>query len=1368
MSVTVASLQTILTANTSQHDAAIAASAQKLGVLSTEGARSGTVLQQAGEKGAASMGAVQAATTKATTSVQQFGNEATVSKEKSAGLFSGISEGVGKIGMMGVAFGGAAMIGGELVKVMMDGVKAAAEEQSATDRLTVTVNNVAKGWTGGVAAIEPYIAEQGKLAFSHIQVENSLGRLVLSTHNVTEAEKLNAIAMDLARGKNIDLALAVNLVGKVHDGNIAILKRYGIVVKEGSTATEALGQIQSTFAGQAEKYGNSTAGAMDKLHNAFEQGLAKVMTALSPLLNVLISLLVPLITLIVDVASAILTVLKPAFDLIIFVVNAVGGALDWLGGLFGGFGTKVSDSMGIANTSSSDALGTMQTNFSDTGAVIQQTGTDTGDGYGVNLANGIYDEQGDITDQVNGVQTTMNITGPAGTLGHTVGSAWAGGPGGVTGGIRDNALNVSAAGAHAVNGLNHVQAAMDIGYECGVAFASAMASGAAGQAKGAAPNIQAAAAYVAGYGGSGTGNYEQNQAQNSQSWVGTSVPSGIVTGYMSTEAQAAEYARQHPTSPGPWTGGPAREGMSDPYGSQRGVTYTDTLGQVWATSQQRDSSNTSIEQYGGPKDPLAWSTTHPTSTAAASGAKAGGGGAKGGGAKGGGTSAAKSALQLAQEAANAVIDIVNKTSDAVTKGIAAIGLLGDFKLPGGFTAGVEAFGTGVQAVMQKLGTVAQNFGVDFLAHTTLFTDTAIKGMDLVSKGVDALGKLKDFAAPAAGSVDAFMNAVQYVTNKLGDIAGKWSIDALALMGFFADQTGKAMDMVVKAVAAMDKLRDFRKPSDNAMQSFVDALDYLTDLMRRVIDKWSKSTLEMLATFGTSVGTFVNGIGQAIVILGNLVTFKRPADDAINAFTDSLEYLVGNLKEWALTEWTPLIADAVGKIGDGLGKFVTGVGSAIAGLSSLVGFKRPADDAINSFRDSLLYLVGAFKNTVLTEWTPALALILGDVGAGIGKFASGVLGSVAGMTALMNFKAPGQDAITAFHDSLMGIVDAFKQVILTEWTPETANIAGLVGEGVGKLVTGLLSAIDPLIHLAVFVSPPQEVVDAFFNTLVTFITEFGARAADFKGQASPIMVSLASDIGAIVSGIGAAIDPLLKVGDAAKVDPAAIEGAFSNIYTMLTQFGIVMKGMPAGFAAEAAKFGSSVSAIFSAVKSGFDVATSIGGDTGGSIGSGFDTALTSAQGLVGYINGDATSGIVNFGKATDGLKTVVVTAWDAMTQAVKDYIAELALLPGAPPPGAPPPPPLNIPGFATGGVVTSKTLAWVGETEPEAIIPLSRMQLPPMGSRSGEGTGTTVMHNPIFIGGLQADATPDEHALLVSLGRRARRKNGGMSLAGVGS
>lgn len=34
---------------------------------------------------------------------------------------------------------------------------------------------------------------------------------------------------------------------------------------------------------------------------------------------------------------------------------------------------------------------------------------------------------------------------------------------------------------------------------------------------------------------------------------------------------------------------------------------------------------------------------------------------------------------------------------------------------------------------------------------------------------------------------------------------------------------------------------------------------------------------------------------------------------------------------------------------------------------------------------------------------------------------------------------------------------------------------------------------------------------------------------------------------------------------------------------------------------------------------------------------------------------------------------------------------------------------NLPGFATGGIATSKQLAWIAENEPEAIIPMSRLQ-----------------------------------------------------------
>ena len=62
----------------------------------------------------------------------------------------------------------------------------------------------------------------------------------------------------------MDVAKAGELVGKVAGGNTGILGRYGIKIKEGATATEALGELQEKFSGQAKAYGDTTQGAMDK------------------------------------------------------------------------------------------------------------------------------------------------------------------------------------------------------------------------------------------------------------------------------------------------------------------------------------------------------------------------------------------------------------------------------------------------------------------------------------------------------------------------------------------------------------------------------------------------------------------------------------------------------------------------------------------------------------------------------------------------------------------------------------------------------------------------------------------------------------------------------------------------------------------------------------------------------------------------------------------------------------------------------------------------------------------------------------------------------------------------------------------------
>ncbi len=100
-------------------------------------------------------------------------------------------------------------------------------------------------------------------------VSDALSRLVQMTGDVTEAQKLLAISMDVSRGTGKDLIQTATVIGKVHAGNVGALKKFGIVVDDSATSVEALGILQEKYAGQAEAYGKSSAGAADNIAVSF-------------------------------------------------------------------------------------------------------------------------------------------------------------------------------------------------------------------------------------------------------------------------------------------------------------------------------------------------------------------------------------------------------------------------------------------------------------------------------------------------------------------------------------------------------------------------------------------------------------------------------------------------------------------------------------------------------------------------------------------------------------------------------------------------------------------------------------------------------------------------------------------------------------------------------------------------------------------------------------------------------------------------------------------------------------------------------------------------------------------------------------------
>lgn len=183
---------------------------------------------------------------------------AKLKEQGAAPILSGVAAGatVAAFGAIQGAIGG-------VTGAFGDAVRGAIDEEASLKRLALAIGENDKAWDGNIAKVNEVIEARQSLGFADDEQRDGLAVLVSVTGDHTKALELQRTAMDLARLRGMDLRTASDLLGKVYSGNIGILGRYGIKLKEGATAQEALAEIQRRSAGQAEAYGETTAGAME-------------------------------------------------------------------------------------------------------------------------------------------------------------------------------------------------------------------------------------------------------------------------------------------------------------------------------------------------------------------------------------------------------------------------------------------------------------------------------------------------------------------------------------------------------------------------------------------------------------------------------------------------------------------------------------------------------------------------------------------------------------------------------------------------------------------------------------------------------------------------------------------------------------------------------------------------------------------------------------------------------------------------------------------------------------------------------------------------------------------------------------------------
>lgn len=159
--------------------------------------------------------------------------------------------------------GGGLLAGGAaLTAFLYSSAKGAAQAEASMARVTATLTAMGPAALKNKDALLEMSQAAIKLGFDDEAAAESISRFYQATNSLTEAQKLNNLAMDLAAAKNLDLATATGLVNQVLSGGGRVLKQYQIAVDETKTPLEQLAQLQGVVAGQAEAHSKTFEGQM--------------------------------------------------------------------------------------------------------------------------------------------------------------------------------------------------------------------------------------------------------------------------------------------------------------------------------------------------------------------------------------------------------------------------------------------------------------------------------------------------------------------------------------------------------------------------------------------------------------------------------------------------------------------------------------------------------------------------------------------------------------------------------------------------------------------------------------------------------------------------------------------------------------------------------------------------------------------------------------------------------------------------------------------------------------------------------------------------------------------------------------------------
>ena len=243
------------------------------------------------------------------------------------------------------------------IKLAVDGVKSAIEDEQAQLRLAAALRTATGATDAQIKATEEYIrSTQLATGITDNDLRASFQRLSVSTKDATKSQQLLTLAIDISKGSGKDLNSVVEALSKAYEGQDTRLVRLGIGITQADAKamdfTETTKALTNLYGGAAAANAETFQGRIDRLKQAFEEAKEEIGYKLLPFIEKFVSIIVNQVVPKLQEFAAYFDPIKQAiadnqeaFDafgafvvdyIVPILVNTLGGALKTIGVIAGG------------------------------------------------------------------------------------------------------------------------------------------------------------------------------------------------------------------------------------------------------------------------------------------------------------------------------------------------------------------------------------------------------------------------------------------------------------------------------------------------------------------------------------------------------------------------------------------------------------------------------------------------------------------------------------------------------------------------------------------------------------------------------------------------------------------------------------------------------------------------------------------------------------------------------------------------------------------------------------------------------------------------------------------------------------------------